>query len=226
MAVTRLNTGEKPKRGELYYVYPQASWDNDDSEKGTSRTDVKSGRPAIIIGNDAGNGASDMCVIAWLTRQDKTPLPEHVTVPSGPAKESTMLLEHPITVSQARLGEKISTCSTPLMKKVDSALLVSIGICDTLQDAEYLLKCRAMVYELQAQVDTYKHELKEKDAEIKSLNDKLESHATNIRDLSNRLECAEKQNTYNPSDLKLELVLNERDYLRDLVKLSMTGGII
>ena len=76
------------------------------------------------------------------------------------------------------------------------------------------------------QVDTYKHELKEKDAEIKSLNDKLESHATNIRDLSNRLECAEKQNTYNLSDLKLELVLNERDYLRDLVKLSMTGGII
>ena len=69
MAVTRLNTGEKPKRGELYYVYPQASWDNDDSEKGTSRTDVKSGRPAIVIGNDAGNGASDMCVIAWLTLQ-------------------------------------------------------------------------------------------------------------------------------------------------------------
>lgn len=223
MAVIRTSTGEKPKRGELYYVYPQMAWDNDDSEKGTSRTDVKSGRPAIIIGNDAGNGASDMCVIAWLTRQDKAPLPEHVTVPSGPAKESTMLLEHPITVSQSRLGEKISTCSTPLMKKVDSALLVSIGICDTLQDAEYLLKCRAMVYDLQAQVDTYKHELKEKDAEIKSLKNKLN---TNIGDLSNRLECAENQNTYNPSDLKLELVLNERDYLRDLVKLSMTGGTI
>lgn len=226
MAVIRTSTGEKPKRGELYYVYPQMAWDNDDFEKGTSRTDVKSGRPAIIIGNDAGNGASDMCVIAWLTRQDKAPLPEHVTVPSGPAKESTMLLEHPITVSQSRLGEKISTCSTPLMKKVDSALLVSIGICDTLQDAEYLLKCRAMVYDLQAQVDTYKHELEQKDAEIKALNDKLESHDTNIRDLSNRLECAESRTPINPSDLKLELVLNERDYLRDLVKLSMTGGII
>lgn len=226
MAVTRLNMGDKPKRGELYYIYPQTSWDNDDSEKGTSRTECKTGRPAIIVGNDAGNGASDMCVIAWLTRQDKTPLPEHVTVPSGPAKDSTMLLEHPITVSQTRLGEKISTCSKPLMQKVDSALLVSIGICETLEDAEYLLKCRAKVYELQALADTYKHELTQKDAEIKSLREQVECANANISDLSNRLEYAENQNTYNSSDIKLELVLSERDYLRDLVRLSMTGGTI
>lgn len=112
------------KRGDIYYadLSPVVG-----SEQGGIR-------PVIIIQNDVGNRYSPTVIIAAITSQiNKAKLPTHVEISSeeyGLNKDSVVLLEQIRTLDKRRLKEKIGRMTNGDMKKVDDALLISVGLKD------------------------------------------------------------------------------------------------
>lgn len=89
-------------------------------------SEQKSGRPGIIVSNDIANKHSPNVEVVFLTSQEKKPLPTHVEVICK--VPSTALCENIQTVSKERLGDFVKSCTTSEMKKIDEALLLSLGI--------------------------------------------------------------------------------------------------
>lgn len=89
-------------------------------------SEQKSGRPGIIVSNDTANKHSPNVEVVFLTSQEKKPLPTHVEVICK--VPSTALCENIQTVSKERLGDFVKSCTTSEMKKIDEALLLSLGI--------------------------------------------------------------------------------------------------
>jgi mRNA interferase MazF len=110
------------KRGDIFYadLSPVVG-----SEQGGVR-------PVIIIQNDIGNKYSPTIIIAAITSQiNKAKLPTHVEISSeeyGLNKDSVVLLEQIRTLDKKRLKEKIGHMTDNDMKKVDTALLISVGL--------------------------------------------------------------------------------------------------
>lgn len=110
------------KRGDIYYadLSPVIG-----SEQGGVR-------PVIIIQNDIGNKYSPTVIVSAITSQiNKAKLPTHVEISSedyGLNKDSVVLLEQIRTLDKKRLKEKIGHMSDEDMKKVDDALVISIGL--------------------------------------------------------------------------------------------------
>ena len=110
------------KRGDIFYadLSPVVG-----SEQGGIR-------PVIIVQNDIGNKYSPTIIIAAITSQiNKAKLPTHVEISSeeyGLNKDSVVLLEQIRTLDKKRLKEKIGHMTENDMKKVDTALLISVGL--------------------------------------------------------------------------------------------------
>jgi len=110
------------KRGDIFYadLSPVVG-----SEQGGIR-------PVIIIQNDIGNKYSPTVIIAAITSQiNKAKLPTHVEISSedyGLNKDSVVLLEQIRTLDKRRLKEKIGHMTDIDMRKVDDALLISVGL--------------------------------------------------------------------------------------------------
>ena len=83
-------------------------------------------RPAVIVSNNMGNKYSDRVEVVFLTSQEKKPMPTHVKVTAYVV--STAQCEQIYTVGKDMLGGYIRTCSAEEMRKIDAALLVSLGI--------------------------------------------------------------------------------------------------
>lgn len=108
------------RRGEIYYIdRPQR-----DTETGVEQW---SGRPAIIVSNDANNAHSDLVEVVYLTTKPKKPLPTHADIHSAKL-QSTALCEQITTVDKSRVGDYVGVLSQRELEALDAALLVSIGI--------------------------------------------------------------------------------------------------
>ena len=109
------------KRGELYYadLSPVVG-----SEQGGVR-------PVLVVQNDIGNKYSPTVIAAAVTsRLTKARLPTHIEIAGrsfGLQKDSVILLEQIRTLDTRRLKERIGALPENTMKKVDGALLISIG---------------------------------------------------------------------------------------------------
>lgn len=109
------------KRGELYYadLSPVVG-----SEQGGVR-------PVLIIQNDIGNKYSPTVIVAAITSQiNKAKLPTHIELSSsiyGLPKDSVVLLEQVRTLDKRRLKERIGELDDIKMRRVDNALLISLG---------------------------------------------------------------------------------------------------
>ncbi len=109
------------KRGELYYadLSPVVG-----SEQGGIR-------PVLVVQNDIGNKYSPTIIAAAVTsRMNKAKLPTHIELPSasyGLAKDSVILLEQIRTLDKRRLKERIGVLPSSTMRRVDGALLISLG---------------------------------------------------------------------------------------------------
>lgn len=110
------------KRGEIFYaeLSPVVG-----SEQGGVR-------PVLIIQNDIGNQYSPTTIVAAITTQiSKAKLPTHVEIlaeESGLAKDSVVLTEQIRTIDKRRLKEKVSVLNEELMKKINYALEISLGL--------------------------------------------------------------------------------------------------
>lgn len=115
------------KRGELYYadLSPVVG-----SEQGGIR-------PILIVQNNTGNKYSPTIIAAAITSQiNKAKLPTHIEIQAnefGLVKDSVILLEQIRTLDKRRLKEKIGELSPTTMKKVNMALLISLGFGDSLK---------------------------------------------------------------------------------------------
>ena len=109
------------KRGELYYadLSPVVG-----SEQGGVR-------PILIVQNDTGNKFSPTVIAAAVTSKiGKAKLPTHIELNAdqfGLTKDSVILLEQIRTLDKKRLKERIGELSPITMKKVNVALLISLG---------------------------------------------------------------------------------------------------
>lgn len=109
------------KRGEIYYadLSPVVG-----SEQGGIR-------PVIVIQNDIGNKYSPTVIIAAITSKlTKAKIPTHIELSSNIypiSKDSVILLEQIRTIDKTRLKEKICKVDNILLKRINEALLVSLG---------------------------------------------------------------------------------------------------
>ena len=111
----------KVKRGDIFYadLSPVVG-----SEQGGVR-------PVLVVQNDVGNKYSPTVIIAAITSQmNKVKLPTHVEVSAefGLPKNSVVLLEQIRTIDKKRLREKVGFTDEFFMKKVNEALLRSVGV--------------------------------------------------------------------------------------------------
>ncbi len=110
------------KRGDIYYadLSPVVG-----SEQGGMR-------PVLIIQNDVGNKYSPTVIAAAITsRMGKTKLPTHIDVyatRAGLARDSVVLLEQVRTLDKRRLKEKMGHLDEEMMREIDNAIAVSLGL--------------------------------------------------------------------------------------------------
>ena len=109
------------KRGEIYFadLSPVVG-----SEQGGVR-------PVLIVQNNIGNKYSTTVIVAAITSQiNKAKMPTHVEVSAREynlPKDSVVLLEQIRTIDKRRLKEKLSSLDDIKMKKVNIAMLISLG---------------------------------------------------------------------------------------------------
>lgn len=109
------------KRGEIYYadLSPVVG-----SEQGGVR-------PVLIIQNDVGNKYSPTIIACAITSQmTKARLPTHIEIRAGVYglnKDSVILLEQIRTLDKKRLRECVGSLDTTTMRKVEKAMLISLG---------------------------------------------------------------------------------------------------
>ncbi len=89
-------------------------------------------RPVLVVQNDVGNKYSPTIIIAAITSQiNKARLPTHIEINApdfGLPKDSVVLLEQIRTIDKKRLREKIGRFDEDMMRSVDEALRISIGL--------------------------------------------------------------------------------------------------
>ena len=118
---TKLSEIPMVKRGELYYadLSPVIG-----SEQGGVR-------PVLVVQNDVGNKYSPTVIAAAVTSKiDKAKLPTHIELSAreyGLSKDFVVLLEQIRTLDKTRLKERIGQVSADKMRKINEALLVSLG---------------------------------------------------------------------------------------------------
>ena len=124
MGVDIFNPDTKPqkdiKRGDIWYIgLPDADLEESSLQH--------SGRPAIIVSNDACNKYSSVLEVVYLTTRKKKWLPTHVIITSS-SKPSTALCEQISSVTIDKLLRHDGHCTDHEMRRINKALAVSLGI--------------------------------------------------------------------------------------------------
>ena len=110
------------KRGDIYYadLRPVVG-----SEQGGIR-------PVLIIQNNVGNRHSPTVICAAITsKMNKAKLPTHIEIDAvryGIEKDSVILLEQLRTIDKRRLKDKVCHLDDGILKKIDSALMISLEL--------------------------------------------------------------------------------------------------
>lgn len=109
------------KRGDVYYadLSPVIG-----SEQGGTR-------PVLILQNNIGNKYSPTVIVAAITSKiGKSMVPTHVSIGKDTVLtgDSAALLEQIRTIDKQRLIDKVTHLDDDLMREVDIALKISLGL--------------------------------------------------------------------------------------------------
>lgn len=105
-------------RGEIYQIFPE------EYETGSEQ---HSGRPAIIVSNEANNKYAPTLEIVYLTTKEKKPLPTHVSI-EATVFRSIALCEQVCTIDKTRVGSYVDKLSKYEIEDVDAAIIISLGL--------------------------------------------------------------------------------------------------
>ena len=111
-----------PKRGEIYVV-------GFDPAVGS---EIRKIRPALILQNDIGNRYSDTTIVAAVTSSVSEKLyPTEVlleVMKTGLKNNSVVLLNQIRSIDKMRLIKRLGKVDQDVMKKIDRALEISLGL--------------------------------------------------------------------------------------------------
>ena len=106
------------KRGEIYFIEPS------NHEHGS---EMKGGRPAVIVSSDAFNAHSGVVEIVYMTASPKRDYDTHVSINSA-LLPSTLICEQITSVSIERVGRRIGQLTIEEVKAMNEALALSLGL--------------------------------------------------------------------------------------------------
>jgi mRNA interferase MazF len=110
------------KRGDMFYA----------DLSGVVGSEQCGCRPVLIIQNDVGNKHSTTVITTIVTSkaEGKPKLPTHcpIAAQQGLSRNSLALLEQIRTIDKTRLQEYIGTLDSDTMRRVDKALMISVGL--------------------------------------------------------------------------------------------------
>jgi len=112
-----------PRRGEIFLV-------DFDPTRGN---EIKKTRPALVIQNDVGNRHSAITIVAAITSK-LPPMPYPVEVIVQPTKTNGLVTPSAIHLGQIRsvdcqrLVKRLGVIDDATMRKVEDAILISLGI--------------------------------------------------------------------------------------------------
>ncbi len=112
-----------PRRGEVYLV----AFDP------TVGHEIQKTRPAVVIQNDISNQYSPITIVAAISSQfSDPPHPREVVLPmkSGLSKPSAVVLNQIRSVDRKRLVRRLGAVDAATMRKIDQALMISLGLVD------------------------------------------------------------------------------------------------
>lgn len=114
----------KIKKGDLFYAALEESY------VGSEQTGI---RPVVILQNDIGNQYSTTVIIAPITSKvnSKSIIPTHVYIKGykNRLKQNSLILAEQIrTIDKKRLKNYIGALDIGELRKVDKALIISLGI--------------------------------------------------------------------------------------------------
>ena len=112
----------RPKRGEIYLTRFDP----------TLGAELQKTRPALILQNDVANRYSPITIVAAITsrpRDRDRPTNILVGTPEGGlTSDSTVLLNQIRSVDTQRLIRRLGTLTSDTMRRVDQALMISLGL--------------------------------------------------------------------------------------------------
>lgn len=88
-------------------------------------------RPAVVIQNDVGNYFSRTIIVAAITSGEESRFRVQVEIKApdgGLRNDSLILLNQLLTVDKIRLREYYGRVSADVMRKVDDAIAISLGL--------------------------------------------------------------------------------------------------
>lgn len=88
-------------------------------------------RPTLVVQNDVGNRFAPHTIVAAIRHDPGKELPIHVLVPKGAAglqKACVVDCGHLATLEEDQVGERLGRLPAELMRRVDEALRVSLGL--------------------------------------------------------------------------------------------------
>lgn len=108
------------KRGDIYYA-------NLSNSIGSEQGGI---RPVLVVQNDTANQYSPTLIVVPITAAKKRRMPVHVPIFSsgGLSRNSIVLAEQIRTIDRSRLLEYVGSLDVGLMKNVDDALKISLGV--------------------------------------------------------------------------------------------------
>ena len=101
-------------------------------------------RPVLVVQNDLGNKSGSTVIVAAMTTSSRKPnLPTHIALDNVKKleKETTVLLEQIRTIDKARLKSHVVTLNEANMRKIDEALLISMGLNDIIHTPFRMFLC-------------------------------------------------------------------------------------
>ena len=107
------------RRGDIFYIRGGKTY------AGYGRQS-DSGRPAIIVSNDAMNKTADYVEVVYLTTQEKKPLPTHCEIICK--QKSTAMCETIYTVNKNRVGDYVKSLTSQELAALNECLMHSIGL--------------------------------------------------------------------------------------------------
>src|SRR5205823_329261 len=112
-----------PRRGEVYLV----AFDP------TVGHEIQKTRPAVVIQNNVSNQYSPITIVAAISSQfADPPHPREVIIStkSGLPKRSAVILNQIRSVDRKRLIKRLGALDATTMRKVNEALMISLGLVD------------------------------------------------------------------------------------------------